>query len=149
MRQFSRLLLVGLALLAPIGVAPNAAFAQESRATITGTVTDSSAAVIPAAAVEATNTATGVVARTVANETGNFRIPYLNPGRYRVTAGKSGFKLYVHPDIELGVAQTVELKVTLQVGETTERVQIIAGAELLQTTEARQSATIGDRKSVV
>jgi hypothetical protein len=143
MRQFSRLLLVGLALLAPIGVAPNAAFAQESRATITGTVTDSSAAVIPAAAVEATNTATGVVARTVANETGNFRIPYLNPGRYRVTAGKSGFKLYVHPDIELSVAQTVELKITLQVGETTERVQIIAGAELLQTTEASQSATIG------
>ena len=64
MRQFSRLLLVGLALLAPIGVAPNAAFAQESRATITGTVTDSSAAVIPAAAVEATNTATGVSTNT-------------------------------------------------------------------------------------
>ncbi|HSB15484.1 MAG TPA: TonB-dependent receptor [Bryobacteraceae bacterium] len=142
MRHLARIVLAGVSLLALPGLTPNAAHAQESRATITGTVTDPSAAVIPGATIEVTNIATGVVARTVANESGAFRIPYLIPGRYNVTASNAGFKTYARSDLELRVAETVELNIRLQLGGTNETIQVSASAEVLQATEASQSATI-------
>lgn len=142
LRRFAVAPFMGLSLLALIGMTPNAAYAQESRATITGVVTDPSAAVIPGVTVEVTNVATGVVNRTVANESGSFRIPYLIPGHYKVTGSKTGFKTHVQSDIELRVAETVELNLQLQLGESAETVQVSAMAEVLQATEASQSATI-------
>ena len=142
MRQFITTALAGLALLALVCTFPSMSRAQDPHATITGTVTDPSAAVIPAAEVEVVNTATGVVARTIGNEAGAFRIPYLTPGHYRLSASRAGFKTYVQRDIELHVAETVELSIRLQLGQSNESIQVVASAELLQATEASQSATI-------
>ena len=142
MRHLVKILLAVVLLLALPGLAPNVAFAQDSGATITGVVTDPSAAVIPGATVGVTNTATGVGAKTVANESGAFRIPYLIPGHYQLTASKTGFKTNVQSDIELHVAETVELNIRLQLGATNETIQVSAVAEVLQATEASQSATI-------
>ncbi len=142
MKQFAKILLVGASLLAFLAGAPSAVYAQESRATIAGNVTDPSSAVILGAAVEVTNTATGVVSKTVSVSSGAFRIPYLIPGHYKLMVGAPGFKTYVQPDIELHMAETVELNIALQVGESKETMEVSASAELLQTTEASQSATI-------
>ncbi|MGD0579120.1 MAG: TonB-dependent receptor, partial [Bryobacteraceae bacterium] len=142
MRHFANIALAVVWLLALSGLAPNVALAQDSGATITGIVSDPSAAVIPGATVRLVNTATGVVAKTVANESGAFRIPYLLPGHYTLMASQTGFKTNVQSDIELHVAETVELNIRLQLGETNERIQVSAVAEVLQATEASQSATI-------
>jgi hypothetical protein len=66
--------------------------AQEFRATVVGKVTDPKQAAIAGASVEVTNTATGQVFRTVTNDEGNYITPFLNPGKYRVTAELPGFK---------------------------------------------------------
>ncbi len=142
MKLSAKMLLVGVVLLVLLALVSDGVYSQESRATITGIVTDPSSAVVPGATVEITNTATGVVARTVTNDSGAFRIPYLIPGYYKLTVGNSGFKTFVQSDIELHMAETVELNILLQLGESNETVQVNAAAELLQATEASQSATI-------
>lgn len=142
MKRFVSAFIVGMALLALIGIVPTSAFAQESRGTILGTITDSTGAVIPGAAVEVVNTATNVKVPTVTNDAGEFRVPFLIPGEYKLTVSKTGFKTYIHPNLELRVADQVEVKASLQVGQTSESVQVTASSDLLETTEASQSATI-------
>jgi hypothetical protein len=75
------------------------AWAQESRATVVGRVTDSSGAVIPAATVSLTNLETGVTVKTETNAEGNYFSSFLIPGQYRITAEKSGFKSLVRSGI--------------------------------------------------
>ena len=78
-------------------------FGQESRATIIGRVTDASAAVVPGAHVRAVNLATNAGGSSQTNESGNFEIPYLLPGLYRVTVESAGFKTAIRDRIELRV----------------------------------------------
>ena len=68
------------------------AFGQVGNGTITGTVTDPAGAVIPGAAVEAKNTATGVAFSAVSTSTGNYTVPDLPVGTYTVTVKAQGFK---------------------------------------------------------
>src|SRR5207247_10297337 len=70
------------------------AYPQSDRGVLTGTVTDSSGAVIPGASVTATNTATNVSASTVTTEGGFYAIPALHPGTYKVRVELTGFKAY-------------------------------------------------------
>ncbi len=139
MKRLAETLLLGLAILA---LTPLMAHTQESRATITGSVTDPSSAVVIGAEVEVANTATGVIAKTVTINSGAFRIPFLIPGQYKLTVSAPGFKTYVQSELELHMAETVELNVSLQMGESRETVEVRASAEMLQNTEASQSATI-------
>jgi hypothetical protein len=77
-----RVLLAALSILSvTAGLCP----AQESRATIIGRVTDSTGAIIAGAQVQAINTATNAGASSATNDSGNFEMPYLLPGLYRVT----------------------------------------------------------------
>src|SRR5258707_12696830 len=70
-------------------------WAQESRATVIGRVTDASGAVIPAASVSFTNVETGVTVKTVTNGEGNYFSSFLFPGTYRIVGEKAGFKTCV------------------------------------------------------
>src|SRR4249920_2007534 len=69
-------------------VAP--AFSQGTNATVTGTIADSTGALIPGVSVTATNTATGVVNTVITNETGSYNFPTLLPGAYKLSAELSG-----------------------------------------------------------
>src|SRR2546430_10287067 len=60
--------------------------------TILGAITDSSAAVIAKAKVTVTNTATNISQVTESNEAGNYAVPYLRPGTYRITVEAAGFQ---------------------------------------------------------
>src|SRR5436853_747887 len=66
--------------------------AQSDRGTISGTVRDTTGAVIPGAKVTATNTATNVVNSSVTNEVGEFTVPNVQVGTYTVEATKEGFR---------------------------------------------------------
>ena len=81
------------ALLWCVLVAP-VAWAQTSQARITGRVIDPDGAAIPAADVVAINEETGVSTRSQTNEAGIYVLPFLQPGRYTITATMAGFKKY-------------------------------------------------------
>lgn len=120
--------------------------AQETRSTILGRVTDSSGAVVAGAAVTARNTATGVTAAAKSNDAGNFTLPYLLPGPYRVQAELQGFKKFSRDGIELRVNETVEVNVALELGATTEIVEVKADTPLLQTVEASLGQVVDQRR---
>jgi Carboxypeptidase regulatory-like domain len=109
------------------------AFGQVGNGTITGTVTDPAGAVIPGAAVEAKNTATGVAFSAVSTSTGNYTVPDLPVGTYTVTVKAQGFKAYTHTNLAVAAAQTLREDAPLQVGNATEAVTVSAEATLLAT----------------
>ena len=90
------------------------ALAQESRATITGRVLDTSDAIVVGAKVHAINLQTGLSGTVVSNESGSFVIPFLLPGAYRVTVEMSGFKTYAQDDVRLRVNDTLDLRIRLE-----------------------------------
>src|SRR5260370_4507559 len=83
--------------------------AQESRGTITGTVSDPQGAAIPGAAVAARNQGTNLEAKTTTNESGVYVLPFLNSGTYTVTAAVSGFKSAVKDRVEVGLNQRLQI----------------------------------------
>src|SRR5208282_4524438 len=88
-------------------VVASLSFGQVGNGTITGTVTDPAGAVIPGAAVEAKNTATGVAFSAVSTSTGNYTVPDLPVGTYTVTVKAQGFKAYTHTNLAVAAAQTL------------------------------------------
>lgn len=104
--------------------------------TILGTVTDNSGAVVPNAAVDVTNTATNVSNRVQTTSTGDYTVPYLQPGSYRVTVQASGFQKSVIDGVVLVVAQQARVNVMMKPGAVSESVQVEASAVSLDTDTA-------------
>jgi hypothetical protein len=115
---------------------------------ITGKVTDSSGAVVPSATVTVTNVATSQVRQIETNETGNFTVPFLPPGSYRVQVEKTGFKTAARSDLRLQIADSLRLDFTMELGTVTEAVEVQAVAPLL-TTESGTVGTVIDNKRIV
>ncbi|MGA9544332.1 MAG: TonB-dependent receptor [Candidatus Sulfotelmatobacter sp.] len=124
-----------------------AGLAQELAATLTGTVTDPSGALVAGATVVVHSNATGIDVRTVTTtSTGNFNITNLPAGRYTVTVKNAGFQTYVANEVVLNVAEKHTLDVQLKTGKTTETVEVVAENTPIQTTTAEQSGTVtGDQ----
>src|SRR5262249_52253553 len=93
------------------------AFGQGERGAITGVVKDSTGAVVPGAEVVAVNKANGVESRTLSTDSGVYRIPYVTPATYTVTASLKGFKTAISDNVEVRVAQTVTIDFALEIGE--------------------------------
>src|ERR1700761_5502986 len=109
------------------------ATAQEFRATISGRVADKSGAVVPHAAVVVTNIDTGAKTQTTSNESGEFTVPFLLPGKYSVSVGATGFEKYLHQGLTVQSGEKLNEDVTLAVGAETEQVNVTADTTLLQT----------------
>src|SRR5260370_28672315 len=95
-------------------------FAQSDNATINGTVTDPSGAVIPKATVTVKNQATGAERSDVSNEAGLYSITNIPPGAYTVTVVASGFKKFESTNNKLDPSSTLQVNATLQLGSATE-----------------------------
>jgi hypothetical protein len=122
------------------------AFGQSDRGTVTGTVADPAGALIPGATIVLENTATGSKFTSATTETGNYTIPSVPAGTYTLNVEQTGFRKHVQSGITVNVAQTARIDVILQIGSTSESVQVTADAPLLKTESAEQSTTIsGDR----
>src|ERR1039457_6271633 len=123
-----------------------AAFAQSDRGTITGSVTDPAAAVVPGAKVSAKNLDNGSTFETTTTDTGNFTLASLPAGKYQLNVEAAGFKKATRENVEVAVAQTVRIDTTLQVGASSESVTVTAEAPLLKTENGEQSMNIkGDK----
>src|ERR1700736_2310315 len=101
--------------------------------TILGTVKDNSGAVVAQAAVDVTNIATGVTNHTETTASGDFTIPYLQPGAYRIIGQAPGFQKSVVDNVELVVAQQERVDIALKPGQVSETVEVQAGAVGLDT----------------
>src|SRR3989441_3579930 len=134
-------LVLSLTLLSSLG----SLWAQSDRATITGNVTDPSGAVIVGATVAATNTATGVSTKTATTSSGDYTIPLLRAGKFEVTVEQAGFKKFIQTGIFLQVGQTFRVDAVLQVGQTTQTVEVTAQALQLQRDTSGRGTVISSR----
>ena len=98
-------------------------FSQEVRGTIQGRVMDASGAVIPGAAITATNTATNVASKSTTNDEGAYNLLFLTPGTYTVTASAKGFKTVRRESVQLQIHERLQVDLTLEVGAITEEIQ--------------------------
>ncbi len=121
-------------------------FGQDTRGAILGRITDASGANVAGADVRASNLATGVAVNAKTNDSGNFNLPYLTPGFYTVTAELAGFKKVVRENVQVRVNDSVEVNMSLTVGDVTESVEVTAETPLLSTAEASLGQVVDERR---
>jgi hypothetical protein len=118
---------------------PVSGFAQE--ATLAGTISDSSGAVLPGVAIRAVHEATGNTIENVTDDRGSYRLP-ARIGSYRITAVLSGFATVTRTGVELSVGQTFVLNLVMSISSLEESVTVEAGAPLIDTTSSRPSGVV-------
>jgi len=130
MRQVAFFLIATLAMTVPL-------CGQDIRtATLVGTVTDSTGAVVPNVAVTLTNVDTQVVTRSVTNTDGAYYLPFLNVGNYRLGLEAPGFKKYEQSGLVLNAGESPRIDVKLEIGAVGETVSVTGSAPLLATDSA-------------
>lgn len=137
----------GPAALAAALLAAVPAAAQQQLATLQGTITDQTGAVVPGVTVTATHAETGLTRTVVSNEVGVYRLASLEPGPYRLTAELMGFNRAVRDRVVLEVGTTAGMPFVLQAGELTEEVEVKVEAALIQTERADISGVV-ERKRI-
>jgi hypothetical protein len=131
--QMRKLILCLIALVA----IPAFLWCQDIRtATLVGTVTDTSGAVIANVAVTVTNVDTQVVTRGLTNEEGAYYLPFLNVGNYRLRLEAPGFKRFEQSGLILNAGANPRIDVKLEVGAVTDEIKVTAMAPLLETDSA-------------
>src|SRR5258706_11741479 len=98
------------------------AWAQTERGNITGTVTDTSEARIPGASVMVTNLATNQTATATTTDAGDYNLPNLQPGTYRLEFSANGFKKTLHNRIVLTAAATLHAHARMEFGQVSDTV---------------------------
>lgn len=135
LRFFSLLLLLGVA-----------ARAQESRASLSGVITDSTEAGVAGAAVHLTNSNTGVSFRTTTNNVGEYRFLFLIPGVYKIKVEMAGFRALERTGIVLQVGQSAAINLSLQLGALSETVTVTGEAALLETEKSDRGVVVDKRR---
>src|SRR3954453_3658603 len=138
----SRRVFLSAALLMSMGLL----FAQRAdRATITGIVSDPSGTPIPGATVRIHDDSTNVETTLTSNDAGLYTSPLLTLGIYTVTVEHAGFKSTVRSKIELLGGQTYRVDARLEIGAVTERVEVSAAAEMVNTEQPDVASTVADK----
>jgi hypothetical protein len=113
---------------------------------LTGRITDQSAAVIPGANLTVINEETGIKRETESNELGYYTVPLLQPGHYRVTVQKEGFRPLTRSGITLEVEQTARVDFVLELGAVTESVQVTADISRVDTVSSVLKEVVDERR---
>lgn len=123
-----------------------AVYAQAITGRIVGTVQDRNQSAVPNAKVTITNQGTGISSEFQTDSQGNYIAPSLPSGAYKVTIAAQGFRQAVANNIEVNVAQTTRLDLTLEVGNVQEAVEITGGAALVQSTTSDLGEIVNQRQ---
>jgi hypothetical protein len=129
-------------LLILVGLMSQLALAQVTTGTITGFVNDPASAAVPGATVVATQLETGVRGQTLTSSAGNYVILNLAVGPYQLSVTAPGFKTWTRTGISLFADQTARVDVALEIGATTERVEVTGQAPALKTETTDVSTTM-------
>ncbi len=128
-------------------VSTGSLLAQTPTAVVNGLVVDSTGGTVPDATVTVVNRETNVQSVRATNGDGTFTVINLLPGHYALTVTKSGFKKVALPVFKLDVNQTLTQKITLEVGATTETVEVSASSmDVLVQRSSTELGTIMDEQ---
>ncbi len=116
------------------------AAAQTPTGTVQGSVTDSTGAVVPGAAVTVNKAATNETRTATTDSQGRFTIPFVNPGVYSITVEAKGFKTAKLQEILVQVAETRPVDFRLEVGSLTQTIEVNASGQSLDT----ETSTLGE-----
>jgi hypothetical protein len=119
--------------------------AQTDRGIISGSAVDSSGAIIPDAKVTATQIGTNATFDTVTTSSGDFTIPSLPVGQYRVRVERQGFKSFVANDVILTAGNTVSVRAVLQVGAVAETIEVTSSSSQVQTENAKTQTAVSQK----
>ncbi|MCI0724357.1 MAG: carboxypeptidase regulatory-like domain-containing protein, partial [Acidobacteria bacterium] len=120
--------------------------AQDTRGLITGRILDPSGATMPGATITLTNMATNVALSTKSNEAGKYEILYVLPGTYRLTAELAGFKRLVRDDIEMRIADRLQIDIGLEIGEVSQNLTVTAETPLLEASTASMGQVVDQKR---
>jgi hypothetical protein len=121
------------------------ALGQSSTGRLAGTVTDASG-VIPGASVSIKDNQTGKERTATTSGEGTFSVTQLDVGTYTVTISAPGHKSFNAADVKIDIGQEYSLNATLEVGQVSENVTVIAGADVINSTNAELSNTVSQRQ---
>jgi hypothetical protein len=138
---------ITLLLAALLAASGTVAYAQGgATSSLSGTVVDTTGAVVPGADVVVKNNATGTVYTAVSGANGSFNIPALPPGTYTATISLSGFKTVVLNDVTVNVAVPASVKALLELGKVEETVVVAGATEIVQTQSTTVASTMNARQ---
>jgi len=120
-------------------------WAQSERGNITGIVTDPTGAAIAGAQLTLTQKDTNAVSKAVTTGTGEYNIPNLLPGAYRIEISSAGFKRFLQQNLVVTAGNTVRVDAALQIGQVSESIEITAAAATIQTDNAKVSTTVENK----
>ncbi len=123
------------------------AFAQNAGGLV-GTVVDQTGAVVGGATVVVTDNATKKERTVQTTGDGTFNIPQLEVGVYTVKITASGFKTYTATQLKIDVAKDYSLSVALEPGGVTENVTVVAGTDIINSSDAQLSTTVNQRQII-
>ena len=115
---------------------------------ITGTVTDSTGAIVGGAVITVVNTGTNQVRTAETNNSGTYSLPYLVPGLYDVKASNPGFKIETRKGVDLQVGAVARIDFKLEVGDISQQVEVTGGAPQLATDSVALGSVIETKQIV-
>jgi hypothetical protein len=121
-------------------------FSQVNTSRIDGVVTDPAGAAVPGAEVTVTNLATDQSIKATTTEHGEWALPSMAAAKYKIVITKPGFKAGLAAEVEVNAGVPATVNVKLEIGSATETVEVVGGAEIVQTSSAAVSSTIGGRQ---
>lgn len=127
--------------LAVIAIAATSVFAQLTSSTLSGTVSGPDG-LLPGATVVVKDNQTGKEVTVTTNSEGGFKVPNLEVGTYSVTVTATGFKTYTANGVKLEVGKDFSLPVALELGNVSEVVTVTAGAEIVNSVDAKISNSV-------
>lgn len=134
-----RQLLSTVLLAAALGVA---AWGQVATGSLAGTVVDPTGAAVPAVKIVATNVASGAKIETISSDAGLYVFATLPPAVYSVTAEKTGFKTLSRTNIEIRIAQRIDMNLQMELGDVQQTVNVTADVPLLETSTSERGNAI-------
>ncbi|MCS7024144.1 MAG: carboxypeptidase-like regulatory domain-containing protein [Bryobacteraceae bacterium] len=135
-----RILFFGALLTAPLY--------SQTFGSLSGTIWDQNQGAVAAATVTVTNQATAQARRVATSESGVYRVPFLTPGFYEVAVEAPGFKRTVRRDVQVQIDVATRLDLTLEIGQVTESVEVVASNPLLNTENAAVGTVIENKRII-
>lgn len=143
----SAFVLIFSAIILCLAVSPSAT-AQVNSATLRGTVTDATGAIVEGASVSVESKATNAVRTTLTNGAGEYSMASLQPGLYIIKVTKTGFSTFQQNDFSLEVGAVASVDVALKLGSVTDVVEVTADTAQLQTSDSTLGGVISERMTV-
>lgn len=123
-------------------------FGQAVTSSIVGAATDSGGAAVPGVTIKVTNVDTDAVREVLTDERGDYVVPSLQPGNYRIEASLPAFQTFVMSGVRLEMDRKVRVEVRMELGQVTQQVNVVARGAFIKSESAEVGQVIGEKQIV-